>query len=69
MVLFQLKNYYLQSHKVEYLSEVQEQNDTENESVSEKCRVQIQREVGIDGLLRDEACGEEAPKGYARFCK
>lgn len=33
-----------------------------------KCRIQVQRELG-DGLMRDEACGEEAPKGFAGFCK
>lgn len=33
-----------------------------------KCRVQIQREIG-DGLLKDEACGDEAPPDYAGYCK
>jgi hypothetical protein len=29
---------------------------------------QIQRELG-DGVMKDDACGDEAPKGFAGYCK
>jgi hypothetical protein len=61
--------FLFQSHKVEFLKEVEGANGSNGDAEIEKCPVQIQREVGSDGLLKDEACGEPAPKEYARFCK
>ena len=42
--------------------------DATGEEDASKCRVQIQRELG-DGVMKDDACGDEAPKGFAGFCK
>ena len=60
-------SFEFQNSNIEFMTEVGEAAAAEDEAAG-KCRIQVQRELG-DGLMRDEACGEEAPKGFAGFCK
>jgi hypothetical protein len=58
-----IKKSTFQNNTIEFTTEV-----TNGDEDDGKCRVQIQRELG-DGALKDAACGDEAPKGFAGFCK
>ena len=54
----------LKAAKVEFRVDPDPDRDPEGD----RCRVMVQKETKEDGMV-DDACGEEAPKGFGGFCK